>query len=291
MNLYEVAVWLRGLEDLAHAVYKDAAESDVADGEFRAFLNRIAQDEAHHYHLMGSAAELIRRHGEPQPSMVLVDAEVKGRIEGPLRDLQTQLRRDRLTEQRILEAICESENSEWNDIFLYVINHCVGISPNFQYVASTLQAHEKQIEKFLAAKDTSGDLTNKLSSLPEIWKNRLLVIEDDPAIRLLLVRALDRYGQVTAVKNCEEGLAQIRQGFFNAVVTDVDISETDGFSRLWELVAEDDIWRTRFIVFAASVTEDVSKVTKEEGIPLLTKPVSIHLLRKTVEEILAAEAS
>jgi len=287
MTLQEVIAWLRSVEDLASSVYAEAAESGAASAELADFLKRLAADEVMHYHLMGSAAELMRSQGEVMPSAVLVDSAIKERVEKPLRNLHEQFQRHQLTERLVLEAMVASETSEWNDIFLYVINHCVEISRSFQYIAASIQAHEKRIEEFLAATDEHADLAGKLSSLPGIWQNRLLVVEDEAAARSLLVRALGRYGEVTAVEDGEAALDQIRKGFFNVVVTDVNMPVRDGISLLREAIHEDDAWRSHFIVCTGNATDEVREATEENGVPLLEKPMSIQQLRETVEKVLA----
>lgn len=287
MTLQEIAIWLRSVEDLACSVYSEAARSDAISSKLADFLRGVAEDEALHYHLMGSAAELIRSQAVALPSAVLVDSETKKRVEDPLRDLHARFQQGKLTERLVLEAIVASESSEWNDIFLYVINYCVELSCNFQYIAATIQTHEKRIEKFIEALDEHTDLAGKMSSLPGIWQNRLLVVEDEPAVRSLMVHALGKYGHVTAVENGEEALERIRESFYNVVVTDVDMPVRNGISLLREAIADNDFWRSHFIVCTGNPREEVLRVTNENGIPLVEKPMSIQQLWKTVEEVLS----
>lgn len=290
MTLQEVIMWLRGIEDLACSIYSEVAESNALNSDVADFLRRLAKDEALHYHLMGSAAELLRSRGEPVPSSVLVDAEAKKRVEEPLRNLHAQLQHKQLTERTVMEALVASETSEWNGIFLYVINFCIELSPAFQHMAATIQAHEKLIEEYLVATGKHDDLSRKLSSLTEIWHNRLLVVEDDKAVRSFLVNALSRYGQVTAVEDGELALAKIRENFFNVVITDVDMPVRDGISLLQEAVLEDEFWRKHFIVCTGNPRDEVRKVTRNYGVTLLEKPMPLRSLKEAVEKVLAAPA-
>ena len=291
MTLQEVTSWLQSVEDLACSVYSEAAGSVGLSAEISELLGSLAEDEALHSNLMGRAFELVRRQNEALPSAVLLDTETKERVEGPLRYLHAQFQRDEITERQILEAIVAVENTEWNDIFLYVINYCGEFSRDFQYIAATIQDHEKRIESFLSEKDEYADLVVQLSSLPLIWKSRLLVVEDEAAVRSLLVRALGRYGDVTAVENGEEALNQIRKNFFNVVVTDVDMPVRDGLSLLREAIHEDDFWRSHFIVCTGNAMEEVRKITNEYAVPLLEKPISLQQIWKTVEDVLSSGSS
>lgn len=290
MTMQEVITWLRGIEDLACSIYSEVAESDAVDNDVADFLRRLAEDEALHYHLMGSAAEFIRSRGEPMQSAVLVDAAAKKRVEGPLRNLHARLQQNQLTERTVMEALVEAETSEWNEIFLYVVNSFMEISPTFQYMAATIQAHEKLIEERLAVTGNYGDLSKKLSSLKDIWNKRLLVVDDEKAVRSLLVQALSRYGQVTAVENGELALAKIRESFFNVVVTDVDMPVRDGISLLREAIRKDDFWRMRFIVCTGNPNKEIQKATRDYGVTLLEKPIPLRNLWEAVDKVLAGGA-
>ena len=135
MMLQNVIKWLRHVEDLACSLYSAAADSRAASGTLSAFLKRLAEDEAWHYHLMGSAVELIREQ-KSLASAVLVDPETKLRVEDPIHALHSKIKNNNVTEQDILETIVTLESSEWNDIFLYVIDSCISISTNESSVRS-----------------------------------------------------------------------------------------------------------------------------------------------------------
>lgn len=288
MMLQDVITWLRHVEDLACSVYSAAAESGVASDTLSAFLRRLAEDEAWHYHLMGSAVELIREQEESPASAVLVDPETRLHVEQQIHALHSKIKNNSVTEHDILEAIVSLESSEWNDIFLYVINSCISISTNFQYIAATIQAHEKRIEEYISSVAAETDLADRIGSLPGIWENHLLVVDDDEAVQRLLKKTLGRYGQVTTAENGEVALEAIRHRFFNAIVTDVDMPVRDGISLLRQAVQENDRLRAHFIICTGNVTEAVTAAAREYGVPLLEKPVTIHSLWDAVEQVLAS---
>lgn len=286
MTIEEVTTWLRGVEDLACSAYAEAAGADDSPAELSSFLTRLSQDEALHYHLMGSAAEFLRSHYKAMQSAVLLDQETKERIEAPLRHLHTMIQQQKPGRRLIIEAVIKAETSEWNDIFLYVINTCAEFSPAFQHMAATIQAHEKRIERFVSDMSEYSDLTGKLSSLPGIWEKRLLVVDDDTAFRALLARALGRYGTVTAVADGEAALGHIRKGFFDVVVSDVNMPVRDGISLLREAIHENEVWRSHFIICTGNASREVREATEQYGVALLNKPMSMRQLWDTVETVL-----
>lgn len=58
---------------------------------------------------------------------------------------------------------------------------------------------------------------------------RILVVDDDAAVRGIFVAFLERSGyQVTSAQNGQEGLAQIKAGKFDLVITDLEMPEMRG---------------------------------------------------------------
>lgn len=69
---------------------------------------------------------------------------------------------------------------------------------------------------------------------------RILLIEDDEAIRMLLRENLTRAGhEVTTASNGREGLEMHRPGAFDLVVTDLVMPEKEGIEVLQDLKVKD----------------------------------------------------
>ncbi len=288
MSLKDIIIWLRGLEDLASTVYLAAAEAVHDQPELKEFLLRIAEDEALHYHVLGSAAELLGEEASEQESAIVVDEAVKAGIEAPVRELRSKIESGQVEAKHILTAIVESESSEWNDIFLYVMSTCKPYSPRFQHIAATIQAHEKRIEDFIAAQSDDKGLHLSISSLPGIWDRRLLVAEDDEIMQSLYLRALDRYGEVRIVSNGNEALELLENEFFDLILSDVNMPVLDGVSFMREAVKRAPHLKSHFVICTGRMTQEVSDAAREYGIKILQKPVRIETLHDTVEQVLNA---
>jgi CheY-like chemotaxis protein len=143
------------------------------------------------------------------------------------------------------------------------------MSPEFQYIAATIQAHEKRIEEYIASAAPDVNLIDRMRSLPRIWENSLLVVDDDRQMRELLTRALDRYGHVTCAENGDAALKMIQQRFFNAIITDVDMPVLDGISLLRQTIHENDHLHGHFILCTGNTTEEVLTAVREYEVPLL----------------------
>lgn len=287
MKLEEIIVWLRQVEDMACKIYSEAAESEITSPPCCAFLKRLAEDEALHYHLMGSAVELIREQENTPVSELLVDVETRDRVETPLRSFQDQIKKKHLTERDVLLGIVQSETSEWNDIFLYVINVCQSFSITFQYMAATIQAHERRIESYFQGLPDDKGSGLDLRHLPEIWETKILVVDDDEAIRRMWERVLGRQAQVTTAENGDIALRATKRDYFNVIITDVDMPVMDGLAFFRRVVEEDDRLRRHFIICTGNVTEAVTSVTEQHGVPILEKPVTIQRMYDAVQQTLS----
>jgi len=285
MTIDRVIEWLRSVEHLACKVYSTAADTGKTSPALALLLERLAEDESRHSHLMGSAAELMRKRPQMPVSSVLVDDQTRSRVEGPLQKLLGDLQKGHVVEQDILDAIIQSETSEWNDIFLYVVNTCQD-SRTFQYIAATIQAHLKRIESYFATLPANQDPQPGLRRLPEIWQNSILVVDDDQAVLHMWERFLGRHARIARAENGRAALRAIEHEFFNVIVTDSDMPILDGVAFIRKAIEKDANLRGHFIICTADTTHEVKEVARDYDVPILKKPVTIGQMLETVQRVL-----
>jgi len=75
----DIIEWLRKKEKMAGKVYLLGAEIYADDPEFKKFLEDAAEEEAWHYHVMGSAAEYLVSRPAPIPA-ISIDETTSGKI-------------------------------------------------------------------------------------------------------------------------------------------------------------------------------------------------------------------
>jgi CheY-like chemotaxis protein len=117
---------------------------------------------------------------------------------------------------------------------------------------------------------------------------RVLVVEDDDATRVAIVRGLAPEYEVIAASNGMEGLKAASKTSFDAIITDIGMPEMDGITMV------DRIRRMREpavvpVVFLTAETahERVVAGLSLEGTSYLVKPVDLDLLDQELRSALA----
>jgi PAS domain S-box-containing protein len=139
----------------------------------------------------------------------------------------------------------------------------------------------------LAVRDRKPDLLPSVSDRPEsegseVNQMTILVIDDDPAVRDLMVRYLSKEGfQVETASNGQEGLHLARTLRPDAITLDVMMPKLDGWSVLSTLKATPDLADIPVIVL--TIVDD-----KDHGFALgaadyLTKPIDYKRLTTLLE--------
>ncbi len=282
--------WLQNIEQLAFDLYSEASVIFKDDKELSDFLSRLAEDEALHFHLMSSASNVVKiNHWEIKAAIVLTE-ETKNRIEFPLRKSYELLKAGKLTPKDMIKSIADSEYSAWNDLFLYLINILQNKNKTFQFAASIMQSHRSQIEKYLDS--LPDDLKPDMSAarVPTIWENRILVAEDEDALRDLLAEILEMVGVVDTAEDGMEALQLLKENYYNVIVADIIMPEMDGLQLYKEAVKEDSKNKNRFIFCSGFIDSETQKYMENNNIKYLRKPFDISKVIELVKEVVEENA-
>ena len=113
---------------------------------------------------------------------------------------------------------------------------------------------------------------------------RLLVIDDNKVIRLLLARGLEQQGHsVATAENGRRGLEMLRAEPFDLVLLDIQMPEMDGYQVL-ECVTSDRALRDIPVIITSSLDEmdGVARCVSMGAEDYLTKPLNPILLRARI---------
>ena len=277
--------WLLKVEQAAGKAYANAIRCFHDDPEFKAFLQSNAEDEAWHYHVMASAAEHIRKI-PPAVPVIRIDTDVNKRILGTITEINDRLVQNNLGREDFLKAMAATEFSEWNDIFLYVVNHLRKDFLEFSVVAPKIQNHKRAIELYLKKFPGFSDKTTTLADLPKIWEEKILIIEDDESVSGLLKAILEDEGTVDIAANGEEGFGKIEETYYKLIISDIDMPVLDGI-QLFTIVKNryPEIGH-RYLFITGDLSPERKTFFDQNHLAYLAKPSPVAKIRQSALDIL-----
>lgn len=129
----------------------------------------------------------------------------------------------------------------------------------------------------------------------ETSAQRVLVVDDDPPIRAMVKKALERHGFVVdTASDGVEALAKLEQGAYGLLVLDLMMPRLDGFGVLERLeVAADtagDGRMPKILIMTAAAPSILHKLPQDRVAAILTKPFDISLLIENAKSLRDAKA-
>jgi CheY-like chemotaxis protein len=282
----KIVEWLISMEHMSGELYKDTVDLFEEDEVFAPFLNHLAEDEAWHFHVMGSAAEYFN-HGTPLPSDIILDDAIKARIEEPFRESRWKIEKGTLTKEALLDCIVTTEFSEWNNLFLYVVNSLKGIRREFAYVASKMEQHKKYIERNFEKISDNGTRLDSMRRLPKVWNIRILVVEDYEPLRVLISDILSTEGSVDTAENGEQGLAKLAEQHYDIILSDDYMPGMSGIEFYRQAVYQCPLLEEHFLFLMDVIKPGDVEFAREHKIKYLQKPLSVDEVREAVHEIMS----
>lgn len=127
-------------------------------------------------------------------------------------------------------------------------------------------------------------MTDMLPSLTKI-----LIVDDDPDLLLLLNKMLKRIGAETVMaENGESGLALLKAQQFDLLVLDLMLPDIDGYEVLERVRADKDLKDLPVLILSARADPDaISKGLEAGADGYLTKPYLPNTLTSRVRTMLA----
>jgi CheY-like chemotaxis protein len=270
-------------------IYKDAEIFFKHDPEFTRLLNHLAEDEAWHFHIMGSASDFYKN--APQlPACIILDDALMTRLEAPFRENRKMISAGTLTRDAMLDCIVRTEFSEWNDIFLYVVNTLKGKRREFVYVASKLEQHKKYIERYLETLPLGSVFLDRIRRVPTVWNIRILVVEDYEPIRELVADLLSTEGIVETAENGEEGLKKATLQYYDLILSDNYMNVMSGIEFFKQIALRDPRVAERFLFLVDDIKPDHLDFIAKHNIRYLMKPFPVDDFQRMVHDMLSKTA-
>lgn len=281
----ELIAWLIENEDKAAKVYRQAADVFSGSEYLSAFLANLSKEELEHGEIIRRAAKLTEKMTD-FPAIVKLDVDTKREVADYFSLCEKRLATKRLTKENIMDFIVATEFSEWNDLFVYVINTLKHRYREFVPVAACIQAHKRNIEYFIETNHEFNHHQEEIRKLPRIWDEKLLVVEDDTDISDIIVSFIEGEGAIDVAANGEEALAKLAGKYYAAIISDVDMPVMNGVEFYKKAVEAYPHIKERFLFFTGTGDESLLSFFMENNLRYLPKPAGIKNIKKEVISII-----
>lgn len=124
-------------------------------------------------------------------------------------------------------------------------------------------------------------------------KQRILVVDDEPAIRDLVCQVLTNDGHTAEQpSDSQEALRMIRNHRYDCVILDLRMPDISG-QQLYQIIAETDASLARKVIFVTgdTVRRETREFLEATGNPVFSKPFNISDLRRQIQELAEAPGS
>lgn len=280
----EIVDWLLSIERLAGDFYGEIADKFKDDEEFSHFFRHLSNEEAWHAKIMESASAYLVQHIAP-PFSISLDGETIEKIEAPFTRNRELLSASNFSRDSVMDCLATTEYSEWNDIFIYAVKN-LREQREFMPIVSKIHGHLREISEFMESLPEGRKHLYILKSLPRVWKERILIIDDEPHIVEFLTKLLEHEGRVETAQNGMEGLHKIKKNYFDLIITDLYMPVMDGIEFYSQASSDDPEIGKRIMFFPSDPTGDHEDFFQRNNLSYLIKPAPIREIMKLVSKII-----
>ena len=280
----EIIGWLLTIERLAAAYYREVSDTLKGEKVFSEYFRHLSDEENGHYKVMESALEYLQHHRLP-PASITVDNDTKEKIETVFIRNRELLAAGDSSREKILNCLTSTELSEWNDIFIYVVN-TLKEERQFMSAAAMMHQHLTSIENFVESLPEGAAYLKLFKNLPTVWKEQILIIDDDQPICDFLKKLLSHAGQIETACNGKEGLQKVGEKYYDVIISDVQMPVMDGIEFFRQAASRDPLLGQRIVFFTGSPKQEIIAFFREHDLRYLIKPAPIREIVRKVAEIL-----
>lgn len=288
--MQDVIDWLIEIESSAAGLYAEVAAVFRDDQDFSRFLSLMSAEEQEHEQLLRRASVQVPGK-ELKRACFYFDDHFRKKIQTPFVRARKLLQNGDLTKNAMLDILAEVEFSEWNEIFLYLLDTLKVVDEEVQKAVADIDQHRKHVQDFILSLPGGDSLIQRARRQFRPGGKRALIVEDNNAVaRMLEVLVADDV-EVVIARNGLDGIEHLRRGRFDLVVTSIEMPEMNGIEMYQQAVAIDPALDHRFIFFTSTENPVYLDFVKESKAQMLPKPSPVRVLHAMMNKVLYAGAA
>jgi len=285
-DIGDVVSWLEYIEQFVSRLYTSAAKAFAHDKHFSSFLTRLAEDEQSHAQFMSMVSKHLQEKKDLFLLDIALDRKTRDHVETPLKRFEDHLTDKSISKRRVVEYMARAESSELNPVFLYIVGKFGEMNREAERMTADIQSHLSRIRDYINILPKDLKPSIDVGTLPAVWEERFLVVDDHEPLRELVSSLLSRRGAVEAVAGAGDGLERVREHFYNGVVSDIQMPGMDGLDFYQQAVECNPQLKKHFLFYSADITPEREAYLKKNELRFLWKPFALGEFMDTIDQIL-----
>lgn len=283
--MHDIVRWLIGVEATAANLYAKAAVVFREDDDFSRFLSIMSVEEKEHEQLLQKASVSISDI-QMKTASFSFDGVFRRHVEAPFTRAWQLLRSSELTKSTMVDILAEAEFSEWNEVFLYVIDTLNTVGVEFQKAVSAVDQHRINVQQYISTLPDGESFIQRVKRISQPDSKRILIVEDNQSVaRMLEALAVDDV-EVVIARNGEEGISRIQQGRFDLIVSDIEMPKMNGIDMYIQALEVDPTLCSRFIFFTGTDKQEHLDFVRATNTFMLPKPSPVRVICEIMNDVL-----
>ena len=281
----EIISWLIDIESSAANLYAEASVAFHEDKDFSRFLALMSVEEKEHEKLL-QQARAATSDDEIKSACFYFDDHFRKKIEAPFMRAWRLLKDGELTKATMIDFLAEAEFSEWNELFLYILGALKVLDKDVQKAVSDIDQHRKRIQEFILSLPDGDSLIQRVRRLSRAGSKRVLIVEDNNAVARMLEALVVDNVEVVIARDGMEGLDHIQQGYFDLIVTNIEMPEMNGVEMYKNALVMDSSLYRRFIFFTGTENPEHLAFIRDSQALMLPRPSPVKVISAMMNEVL-----
>ncbi len=286
LEVEEVVTWLKSIESHVGSIYKKAAKLFINDKEFSSFLTKLSEDEKLHSDFMAMVYDYLVKNKKHVLLDVFLDDKTINNVEGLLNKFENHLAGEKVSKKQVIEYMARAESCELNPVFLYIAGTYGTLNRETEYITSEIQSHLLRIHNYIDTVSSDLKPSINLEQFTAIWDSRFLIVDDNETLRKLISSLLSSKGCTEMASDGSEAMEMVRRHFYNAIVSDIEMPNMDGFEFYQKAIEYDPRLRQNFLFYSADISPYREDYLKRNHLPFLRKPFGLSDFQNMIEQFL-----
>ena len=132
---------------------------------------------------------------------------------------------------------------------------------------------------------TRNDMPDCLMEIEFSEKNKILIVDDDPAIVYFLKAILEEDGPVETAENGQEALQLTMSNNFDVIISDIDMPILNGIEFYKQAIAMDSNIGKRFLFITGETSPEDIDFFDKNNLTYMIKPVPVNEIEEAIHKI------